>query len=88
MPRIILSSLACPTLQYFPTLSHKWHTFQAGDGEKLLNTKCVFRFSLRLLSEIFLGEFAKLRKTTIGFGMSVRMEEVDSHWADFVKFGI
>jgi len=35
----ILSSVACPALQYFPTLSHKRHDFRK---EKLLNTKCVF----------------------------------------------
>jgi hypothetical protein len=37
--RAILSSVACPTLQYFSTLSHKWHNFRK---KKLLNTKCVF----------------------------------------------
>jgi hypothetical protein len=29
------------TLQYFPTLSHKWHKF----WKQLLNTKCVFILS-------------------------------------------
>jgi hypothetical protein len=46
----ILSSLACPALQYFPTLTHKRHHLK----KKLLNTKCVFWFSLQLLSETFL----------------------------------
>jgi len=36
---------------------------------------------------IFLGTFAKLRKTTISFVMSVRpsvrMEQLGSHWTDF-----
>jgi len=36
-------------LPYFSTLSHKRHDFR----EKLLNTKCVFWFSLQLLSETF-----------------------------------
>jgi hypothetical protein len=35
----------------------------------------------------FSDEFAKLRKTTIGFVVSVltsfRMEQLDSHWTDF-----
>jgi hypothetical protein len=36
----------------------------------------------------FLGEFAKLRKTTISFVMSVHlpvrpMEQIGSHWKDF-----
>jgi len=31
----------------------------------------------------FLGAFAKLRKATISFGMSVRMEQLGSHWTDF-----
>jgi hypothetical protein len=44
-----LSSVACPpALQNFPTLSHKRHDFRI----KLLDTKCVFWFSLQLLSEI------------------------------------
>jgi len=40
---IIFSFVACPSLPYFPTLSHKWHDF----WEKLLNIKCVFCFSLQ-----------------------------------------
>jgi len=48
----ILSSVPCPALQYFPTLSHKRHDFRG--EKKLLNTKCVFLFSLQLLSETFL----------------------------------
>jgi hypothetical protein len=36
---------------------------------------------------LFLGAFAKLRKATISFVMSVclsdRMEELGSHWTDF-----
>jgi hypothetical protein len=35
----------------------------------------------------FLGAFAKLRKATINFVLSsclsVRMEQLDSHWTDF-----
>jgi hypothetical protein len=50
MRRIVLSSVASPTLQYFPTLSHKVTTF----GKSYRNMKCVFWFSLQLLSEIFL----------------------------------
>jgi len=46
MRRVILSSVACPALPYFPTLSHKGYDFR----ENLLNTKCVFWFSLKLLS--------------------------------------
>ena len=41
---------AYPALQYFSTLSHKRHDI----WKKLLNTKCVFWFSLQLLSETFL----------------------------------
>jgi len=44
----ILSSGACPALQYFFTLSHKRHKFR----KKSLITQCVFRFST-ILSELF-----------------------------------
>jgi len=47
---IILSFVSCMAVRYFSTLSHKWYDFR---GKKLLKTKCVFCFSLRL-SEIFL----------------------------------
>jgi hypothetical protein len=58
-----LSSVSCSTLQYFSTLSHKRHGFR----KKLLNTKCVFWFSLQLLSETFLI----LRKTDRDMNQSV-----------------
>jgi len=50
MRRIILSSLACLTVPYFSTLSHKRHDFR----KIFLNIKCLFWFSLQLLSELFL----------------------------------
>jgi hypothetical protein len=50
MRRIILSSVACLAVPFFPTLSHKRHDFQ----KKPLNIKCAFRFFLQLLSETFL----------------------------------
>jgi hypothetical protein len=49
--RIILSPVACLALPYFSTLSHKSYDFR---GKKSVNIKCVFWFSLQLLSEIFL----------------------------------
>jgi hypothetical protein len=57
MCRIIWSSVACPVLPYFPTLSHKWHDFWVGGGRgwgKSLNIKCVFWFSQELLPQTFL----------------------------------
>ena len=48
----ILSSVACPALQHFSTLSHIGHDFRK--KKEFLNIKCVFRFSLQLLSETFL----------------------------------
>jgi len=47
----IVSSVACPALQYFSTFSHKRHDFRE---KKVLNTKCVFWFRQQLLSETFL----------------------------------
>jgi hypothetical protein len=46
MRHIVLSSVACPVLPYFSTLSHKRYDYR----KKLLHTKCVFRlFYLHLL---------------------------------------
>jgi hypothetical protein len=50
----ILSSVACPAVQYFSTLPHKRHDFR----KTKLNIKCVYLFSLQLLS----GTFLILRK--------------------------
>jgi hypothetical protein len=50
MSHIVLLSVACPTLPYLSTLFHNQHGFR----ERLLNVKCVFRFSLNILSETFL----------------------------------
>ena len=47
---IILSSAACPAVQYFPTLSLTQRAF----SEKFFNIKCVFLFSLQNLSEMLL----------------------------------
>jgi len=45
----ILSSVACPALQYFSTLSYKRQDFR----NKILNRSRVFRLSLQLSSETF-----------------------------------
>jgi len=50
MPLIVLSYLVCLAVQHFSTLFHKRHDF----GNEDLNMKCVFLFSLRVLSEILL----------------------------------
>ena len=47
-----VSSLACPAVLNFYTLSHKRHDFRK---KKVLNKKWVFRFSLQLLFETFLN---------------------------------
>jgi len=47
MRRIILSSVACLSLQYFSTLSHKRHDFR---GKRVTDHKMRFLFSLQLLS--------------------------------------
>ena len=47
----ILLSVAYPCLQYFSTLSHKWHDYRK---KGYLNIEWVFSRSLQLLSEIFL----------------------------------
>jgi hypothetical protein len=61
MRRIVLTSVACPAVPYFSTLSHKRHDFR-GKG---LNIKCVFWFSLQLLSQTFLIPRRHQRDITI-----------------------
>ena len=62
----ILSSVACPAQLYCPTLAHKRHDFR----KNFLNIKCVFRFSLKVLSETFFvlrrNEWVMIEKTYIG----------------------
>ena len=48
----MLSSVACPAVQYFSTLSHKQYDFR--EKEKFTEKQNVFLFSLRLSSEAFL----------------------------------
>ena len=51
---VLLSTVACPALQYFfPHYSHKQHDFRGGK-KKSLNVKCVFWFPLQLHCETFL----------------------------------
>jgi hypothetical protein len=45
------SSMTCPALQCYSTLSHKRHYFRK---KKLSNKKCLFWFSLQLLYDKFL----------------------------------
>ena len=63
----VSSSVACPTLPYFYTLSHKRHDFRGG-GKNYSTIKCVFWFSLQLWSETF---FPLLRRTARGTIKSV-----------------
>jgi hypothetical protein len=51
MRHIILSSVGCLTVPYFSTLSHKPYDFMK---ENVLQIKCVFCFSLHVVSETFL----------------------------------
>jgi len=48
MRHIVICGL--PTVQYFPTLSHKRHDFRK---KKVLNIKCVSIFSTTFFSETF-----------------------------------
>jgi len=45
--RAILSSVVCPDVIHFLTFSHKRHDFR----KQLLNIKCVFWYSLQILSK-------------------------------------
>jgi hypothetical protein len=50
----VFSSVTSPAVQYFLTSSHEQHDFQNNNKKIVLNMNCVFRFSLHVLSEIFL----------------------------------
>ena len=48
----ILSFVACADLEHFSTFSHKRHDFR--NQKALLNIKCVFRFSVQFVSQMYL----------------------------------
>jgi hypothetical protein len=84
----LFSSVACPALQYFSTLSLKCTIFR----KKLLNIKIVFWFSLHVLSEkspilrrmqreFFSTDFQKLLKFRI-LWKSVQWEPAFPMWTD------
>ena len=90
MRRIILSSVVCPSLP-FSASCHKLYDFIK--KKKLLNTECVFWFSLQLLSEIFLVLRRIKRDMTKNSRMSNVMyrlltsdfNEIWIFWTDFLK---
>jgi hypothetical protein len=49
----LLSSVACRLESIFPHYLINGRIFGGGEEERLLNMKCVFPFSLQILSEIF-----------------------------------
>ena len=51
--RLRRNTVASLSVPYFLPLSHKRHDFR-GEKKKLLNTKCVFWYSVQILSGIFL----------------------------------
>ena len=51
---VIPSSVACPVVPDFSTLSHKRHDFRGKKKNKLLNIKYEYRFYLLLLLKTFL----------------------------------
>jgi hypothetical protein len=92
MRRILLSSLACPAVQYFSTLPHKWYDFR----EKVIKHKMFvdffYNFRMKYISfyEEFrqiLSNFMKLRPVgaelhSIGRtdGLSDRRDEANSRF--------
>jgi hypothetical protein len=78
MSRIMSSSVACPALPYFYTLSHKRHDFR---GKKLPNIKSVFWFSLQMWSETFLI----LRRTELDIAINVATSS-SSHYSCQIWF--
>ena len=77
----LLSTVACPAIQYFSTLSHTWHDFR----KKLLNTKCVFPVSQKLLSETFFIPRRNERdKSKIYIGLHVKyplfLSDINETW--------
>jgi hypothetical protein len=60
-----------------------------GTSNRPRSLYCVLFFiSYLSFVEFVLGAFAKLRKATLSFVLSVRMEQLGSHWTDYLKFDI
>jgi len=73
--RSMLSSVTCLTLPYFSTFSPKRQDFRGG---KLLNIKCVFWFSVQLVSETFIILTRNERDITINVHTGLY---VKYHWS-------
>ena len=76
-----MSSVACPALQYFSTLSHKWQAFH----EELLNINCVFWFSPQRFSEIFLTLRRTERKIKTSYSCQIAIT-FEFSWQIFEKY--
>jgi hypothetical protein len=50
MRRIVLSSVACPAVQYFPTLPHKRYVFR---GKKIIEHKMCVLIAVQICLKIF-----------------------------------
>ena len=67
-----MSSVACPTVQYFSTLAHKRHDFQGGEGEVIEHKTCVFIFYTNFAGNIFHSE-----------KHWARCDEKDVYWSSY-----
>jgi hypothetical protein len=68
MIHIILSSAACPALQYFPTLSHKLHDFRS-NREMLYQFHTFILFFSNLLFVYFLPSTFRSLEFVFTFGI-------------------
>jgi hypothetical protein len=83
MRRVILSTLACPGVPYFSTLSHKWHNFRK---EVFFYIKCVLIFSTKFFWNVSIRKIRRDVCQNICVGLYLILSDFNQTWVFSTDF--